>query len=532
MTNMILQPTAVYTGIKIVNGREENINLLAGLSSVFALSDKCAFLDGMLDLIIHAAQAGSATYFCFDLETSDAVITAMRGDLKNLHLLGLRVNSSLEYTNPVATGTQCFTVGELYNDPPWLLAADPGEASRMHNLIVLPVRLPERSLGIIHLFNFQSADLTTLQLLADHLAFGLDQREQLLQSQLQNRRLIGLLQAISQMTGILDRNQLLQTVTEKASELLEAERSSVFIVDPETHETIYNVSFKAPKQSDLQTPNFNHNPDDKTTRQARSQNYTTNTAISAQLTSWEELENPRQDGANVGGLLVLNKRSGNFKEQDAHVLEILAEQTSALLQVAELYESSERLFLDAIRALVSAIEAKDPGTQGHTSRVSDYSVMIAQEMGLSASQINEIRISSLLHDLGKIGIHDTVLNKQGSLTPDERKQIECHPVIGAKILGQMDALSGIVPGILEHHERLDGSGYPFGLKGEQISLLARIIMVADVFDAMTSSRPYRSALSVKETLTYIQTNREKLFDSRCVQALQTILERSTSPTSE
>ena len=525
------QQTAIEHGLEPAAEQAPNSGLLAQLNGVVALGDPQAYLNGMLDLIIQAAQAGSGTYFCLDGEATEAVITAVRGDLEDLHLIGLRLKSVLEFTNPDASGAQTFTVGELYDDPLWLRAAQPGDAVRMRNLIILPVRTNQHVLGFIHLFNFQTADLTVLQGLADQLAFGLEQREQLFQTQSENRRLSRLLEAISQMTGILDRNQLLQAVTEHASRLLEAERSTVFIVDPATRETIYNVSYQATEQVN-EPSGFIQRSTEKPIRQVHSFNYLTTNAISAQLRYAEEHADDSKATASLGGLMVLNKRAGMFQEQDAHVLDILAEQASALLQVAELYETSEKLFMDAIRALVTAIDAKDPGTQGHSARVSDYAVLIAKEMELSESQINEIRISSLLHDVGKIGIADAILNKQGSLTPEERCQIDRHPVIGAKILGQMDALSNIVPGILGHHERLDGSGYPFGLSGEQISLFARIISVADVFDAMTSPRPYRAALGVAETINYLQTNVGKLFDPRCIQALLVILERSTSNPNE
>ena len=140
--------------------------------------------------------------------------------------------------------------------------------------------------------------------------------------------------------------------------------------------------------------------------------------------------------------------------------------------MAELYESSEKLFVDAIWALSTAIDAKDPGTQGHSARVSDYSVLIAQEIGLDTTKINEIRDQQFTSRPGEDRDLRQDLNKRGRLTSDERKQIQHHPIIGAKILGQIDALSSIVPGILEHHERLDGSGYPFGLSGDQITQFA------------------------------------------------------------
>jgi putative nucleotidyltransferase with HDIG domain len=213
-------------------------------------------------------------------------------------------------------------------------------------------------------------------------------------------------------------------------------------------------------------------------------------------------------------------------------MQILANQTSTFLQVAEMYEGAGELFLDAIRALAAAIDAKDPYTQGHSQRVSDYSVLISRELGLDDAQINDIRIASLLHDIGKIGIPDAILLKGGSLTPEEYDGIKRHPSTGVNILSQVRLLEPVLPGIAEHHERLNGSGYPSHKAGTQISLMGRIVAVADVFDAMTSGRPYRPALSAAAVLAYLEENAGVLFDAACVQALKNVLQRASSPVRE
>ncbi len=390
MSSTITLPVVIEDKPELSVEQEETQSLLARLNSVSSHHDAEGYLEAMLDLIIQAAQAGSATYFCFDGQAPEAVITAVRGNMENRHLLGLRVKSGSEFINLNIPGAEIITAGELYDDPFWLRAANPRDAVRMQNLIILPVRTSQRNMGLIHIFNFQNANLTVLQLLADYLAHGLGQREELLQAHTQSRRLSRLLEAIGQMTGILDRNQLLHTVIEKASQLLEAERSTAFIVDPNTHETIYNVSYQAPRQVDLSLPTRNQLASDRPIRQAHAFNFLTTNAISVPLKNSVESVDGNSTGANLGGLMVLNKHAGVFQENDAQTLEVLADQASALLQVVELYESSEKLFLDAIKALSTAIDAKDPGTQGHSARVSDYSVLIAQEIGLDEFKINQI----------------------------------------------------------------------------------------------------------------------------------------------
>jgi HD-GYP domain-containing protein (c-di-GMP phosphodiesterase class II) len=507
---------------------EASFSLLGRLNAISTLGSAQHVLDALLDLMLATAQAGSATYFAIEAESGEAVVAAVRGDLESSTLLGLRLKSSAQLLNPDSAIAQTITAGRLYGDPRWLRAVNPPDAERMENLIILPVRTPQRNLGVIHLFNFTHGNLGLLQLLAERLAHELVQREQIQKAEAENRRLNGLLGAISQMTGVLDRKQLLYMVTEQASKLLDAERSSVFIVDPETREAIYNVSFQAPQPGAAPAARPGEAAGTPPARQTSPLNYLTPGAVCAPLTTSGAGSQGLDRAKSFGGVTVLNKRGGAFQKADAQTLDILTSQASALLQVAELYESSEELFLDAVRALVAAIDAKDPGTQGHSNRVSDYSVLIAQELGVDKPGLNEIRISSLLHDLGKIGIPEAILNKTGSLTPEERIVINRHPVIGAAILGQVKMLSAIMPGILQHHERLDGSGYPYGLHGDQIGLAGRIIMVADIFDAMTSARPYRPALSIGESLTCLKTSAGKMFDDRCVAALEKIVGRSAA----
>jgi HD-GYP domain-containing protein (c-di-GMP phosphodiesterase class II) len=153
-------------------------------------------------------------------------------------------------------------------------------------------------------------------------------------------------------------------------------------------------------------------------------------------------------------------------------------------------------------------------------------VLIARELGLNDTLVNDIRIGSLLHDIGKIGIPDSILLKKGTLSSEEYELIGEHPRTGVNILSQVKLLDPMRPAILEHHERLDGSGYPAKLVDKQISWMGRIVAVADVFDAMTSNRPYRQALSDQDVLAYLHEKAGVLFDAASVLALENVLARS------
>jgi len=180
-------------------------------------------------------------------------------------------------------------------------------------------------------------------------------------------------------------------------------------------------------------------------------------------------------------------------------------------------EINKKLFLSTVTALATAIEAKDKYTIGHTGRVVKYSVAIARNLeGITIPNAKEfeenLMIAALLHDIGKIGISENLLNKRDSLTPGERKSISQHPLMGVEILNPISEFKDVLLGVKYHHERYDGKGYPFGLKGNQIPLAAAIIAVADAFDAMTSDRPYRKAFSHEKAVNDIKINRGKQFN--------------------
>jgi putative nucleotidyltransferase with HDIG domain len=178
------------------------------------------------------------------------------------------------------------------------------------------------------------------------------------------------------------------------------------------------------------------------------------------------------------------------------------------------------LFLGSIRMLAAAIDEKDPYTRGHSGRVAKYSITIAQQLGLGASELEKLRISALLHDVGKIGVDDRVLKKPGALTNEEFELMKQHPTKGANIMRPVAQLKEMLPGIELHHEHVDGCGYPHGLKGAEIPLMARIIAVADTLDAMTTNRPYQSAMDLEFAINRIQSLANTKFDPNVVDALQ------------
>ena len=192
------------------------------------------------------------------------------------------------------------------------------------------------------------------------------------------------------------------------------------------------------------------------------------------------------------------------------------------------YAETRELFLGTIQALSQAIDAKDGFTRGHADRVSRIAGAIARELGLSEKQIDEIELAGLLHDIGKIGVEDRVLMKPSRLDPDETELMRRHPIYGASILEPSAALRPLVPIVLHHHENFDGSGYPEGLKGEEIPIGSRIMIVADAYEAMTSDRIYRKAIGHDRAMEQLTKYKGAQFDPRVVRALHDIVRKRGS----
>jgi len=219
-------------------------------------------------------------------------------------------------------------------------------------------------------------------------------------------------------------------------------------------------------------------------------------------------------------------RSRNEVGELAHSFNVMAdeiEEQIRKLQIAA--RENHELFMGTIRAMAQAIDAKDPYTRGHSMRVNRYSVILAKELGLSGTQLREIHVSSLMHDVGKIGINDAILQKPGKLTDEEFDIMKTHTVLGANIVAPIRQMKKILPGLRWHHERMNGQGYPDGLTGDKIPLMARIIAVADTFDAITTHRPYQKAMTFDEALKIMERLRSVALDAKIVDAFFSAYEK-------
>jgi putative nucleotidyltransferase with HDIG domain len=215
----------------------------------------------------------------------------------------------------------------------------------------------------------------------------------------------------------------------------------------------------------------------------------------------------------VRGASEISQLAENFNKMAGDIEEYIE-------KLKEAAEANRELFLGSIRMLAAAIDEKDPYTRGHSGRVAKYSTLIGRELGLSDEELDKLRIAALLHDVGKIGVDDRILKKPGALTSEEFELMKQHTVKGANIMRPVSQLKEMLPGIELHHEHMDGRGYPYGLNAPQIPMMARVIAVADTLDAMTTHRPYQTAIELESALQRIKSLTGAKFDAVVVTALE------------
>jgi putative nucleotidyltransferase with HDIG domain len=243
---------------------------------------------------------------------------------------------------------------------------------------------------------------------------------------------------------------------------------------------------------------------------------------------------PLKHKGTVRGVIYVDSHNvtRGFSDGDRQLMEALADHAAIAIENARLVEENNEMFFSTIEALAEAIEKRDPYTGGHTRRVLEISLDIAGEMNLGPHEREILKLAALLHDIGKIGIDDQILRKQTTLTPEEFGLIKKHPEIGCEIVKHIRKLQDVIPGILMHHEKMDGTGYPLGHLRKQIPLTARIVAVADAYDAMVSDRPYRKGRSREAAVAELERVKDVQFDPEVVDAFRKVIARHKARHSE
>lgn len=227
----------------------------------------------------------------------------------------------------------------------------------------------------------------------------------------------------------------------------------------------------------------------------------------------------------IGVINVSSTEPYEYKAEDLKFVSSIASYAAGVIESVKLYEELKDAFITTVYTLAETIEKRDPYTAGHTRRVSSYSIAIGLKLGMSQDSIQRLELAAILHDIGKIGVRDSVLLKTNKLTDEEFALIKRHSIYGEEILSHIKAFKDIIPGVRQHHERFNGTGYPDGLKGNEIDIMARIIAVADAFDAMTSDRPYRKGMSLEIAVNEIKKSSGTQFDPAVVEVFLQLYEQ-------
>ncbi len=414
------------------------------------------------------------------------------------------------------------------------------ESHRIRSAIYSPLKWRDEIYGVAFAGNqtkdsFTENDLNLMSALSVQAALAVHNSR--LYADLEDR--IGELHAIFEIdraiTSAIDLETVLHQIVEMSMALLGAETSSIMLLDEETQELVIaaaqGLSEEYLKKGTIKVGEsiagrviqegkpiavYDLSKDSRHayTEQARMEGLCS--LLSVPLSLKDRV---------IGVLNLYTKEPHHFTSHEINLFASLASQAAIAIENARLFESLEEIYIDVITALASAIDARDAYTHGHSQRVTEYAVAIAEEMGLSPAEVDIIRNASILHDVGKIGIKERILKKPGLLTEEERREMEYHPFIGTRILQSVKLLEPVMPLVYHHHERFDGTGYPDGLKGEEIPLGSRIISVADAFESMTSDRPYRKAMPTEDAVAELRRWAGKQFDPRVVEAFLRVLEK-------
>ena len=345
-----------------------------------------------------------------------------------------------------------------------------------------------------------------------------------------------LLELSSLVNSTLDTTEIRKRAIEAATSLVNAESGSLLLIDHETGELFFEVALgeKGERLKEIRLakgqglagcvagtgePVIVHDvqSDSRFFKGADAKSlFRTRNMICVPLMTKNRI---------VGVLEAINKREGMFDEEDKEGLKALANQVAVAIENANLYNDMREGFYGTAEALAELIEQRDPYTGGHTRRVMNYSLAIGRAMGLSEEDMENLRLAAILHDIGKIGVRDSILLKTTALDKDEAIKMSRHSEYASKSLGHIKKLKEVIPGVRGHHEKYNGSGYPDKLKGTEIPRIARIIAVADTFDAMTTDRPYRKALSMNTAIGEIKKNIGVQFDSEVVESFIKVCEQ-------
>lgn len=513
------------------------LRVLSRLEEIAGSSrDPSQILDQALDLVMDVTASSAGAILLADESKRELRFEVVEGKgTKDL------TGKSLAYGEGIAGWVAKTGIPQIANDAGSGLSTASYVPDRtgyaIRNALCVPLKIRQEVIGALEVANkaggaeYAQEDLDICELFSSRISTLLEAARAYAEVRDKAQRMETLVQTTALLSSTLDLTKLLELFMNLAKEVLEAEASSIFRIDEDTRELYFEVAIgeRGEKAKVIRVPwgkgivgaaaergETVYVPDVSRDERwfpgvDRGSGFTTRSIIAVPLTV---------RGKVIGVAEVLNKRGGrNFTEDDRDLFEAIAREAAVAIENARLYQDLEELLTGAIRSVVQLIDAKDDYTAGHSARVTQYSLLITDEIGYPEEDRKRLRLAALLHDVGKIGMPDDILKKPGALTPEEFAVVKEHPGRGADAMMPIKQMAAMIPAIRHHHERLDGKGYPDGLGGAKVPRDAQIICVADAYDAMTSDRPYRQGLSQEVAFERLHKDSNTQFAPELVEAL-------------
>lgn len=499
-------------------------------------------LDSTLDLVIDITNSSAGGILLLEDEGKKLRFKTVKGEgTENLRGVTLSIGEG------IAGWVAKTGIPQIVNDAekgPSAVSYIPEKTGyKTKNALCVPLKIREEVIGVLEVVNkkgdslWTNEDLEICELFSSRLATILENKRAYSLIEEKAERLSLLSDTSELISSTLDLNKLLEIVMEQAKEVLSAEASSIFRIDEAKKELYFVIATgeRGEEAKEIRTPwgkgivgacaekeetilvhDVSKDPRWFSGVDKKS-GFVTKSILAVPL---------KVKGKLIGVAEVVNKKDGtSFTKEDVELFEALARQAAVAIENARLYKDLEDMLTGTIHSVVSLIDAKDDYTAGHSARVTRYSLMIAEELGYPEEDKKRLRLSALLHDVGKIGMPDHILKKTAGLTDEEFAIVKEHPGRGAVAMKPIKQMAPMIAGIRHHHERIDGKGYPDGLKDGGIPLDAQIICVADAYDAMTSSRPYRTAMSNEVAIERLKKDSGTQFEPKLVECLANAIQK-------
>ena len=490
-------------------------------------------LSNYLTVILKLTNTSAGSILMHDGESLVFRASAGPGSQK---LIGRQLSTEEGIAGWVFKTGKTYLSSDVARDTKWSSKISAEMRFPTRNILASPLTTSGGVIGVVEIINkaigrpFGKEDKEMLDTLAGQLALDVAYTVLLSGSRLEAQRRTTQMELAMVLNSTLNQREVRQRAIEAVTSLLGAEVGSLLLVDERTKDLYFEVALG---EKELQVKQMrlkmgegiagwvaaNDQPALINDVQNDPRYFRRAQTITDFITRNMVCVPVRSRGGVIGVLQAVNKKDGGlFTEDDLEVCWTLANQVAVALENAHLYAELKETFLNTAEALAAAVEKKDPYTGGHIKRVVEYSAAIARHMSLSLNDVEALRLAAVLHDIGKIGIRDSVLLKEGGLNHEEICHMREHPLVGEDILDHIEQMKDVRKILRAHHEKWDGSGYPDGLKGGSIPVHARIIAIADTFDAITTDRPYRKAADWKSAAEEIKRCSGTFYDPEIVDA--------------